>query len=213
MYGGFRVEDTGDAYIYCRDNIEEIKISFHKSGKQHVAFTKESGHEMTPRSRFWNQWREPPQQNPAVPTFKLVFPNWGIGLDEEQRKKAQSKWDKNQILIEGDDELLTVVSFFILDEGVTFRKQGGPASYPIAVLPIRPGKRLFAIAGKEPEGDLKAKVETAFQKIDVSALPRRQVLGKVISVCMTGDQPAGYAYMAMVPANVDYKVRQTCPTS
>ena len=30
---GVRVEGTGDAYIYCRDMMKELKISLHQSGK------------------------------------------------------------------------------------------------------------------------------------------------------------------------------------
>ena len=202
---GIRIANTGDAYIYCRDNMTETKISLHKSGKQHIAFTEGSGYEMTPGSRFWNQWWEPPQQDPAVLTLKLVFPGWGIGLNEDERNKARSKWDKNQIVIEGDDDFLTVVSFIILDDGVTLQKCGGPPSCPIAVLPLRPGKQLFVIVGKEPEGDFRVMVKSALKKIDMSQLPREQVLGKVLSVCLTGENSHGYAYMVVVPVKVEQK--------
>ena len=200
---GVRIASAGDAYIYCRDNFTETKISLHKSGKQHIAFTEGSGYEMTSGSRFWNQWWEPPQQNPAVPTLKLVFPSWGICLNEDERNKARSLWKRNQILIEGDDDFLTVVSFIILDDGVTLQKRGGPPSYPIAVLPLRPGKRLFVVAGKEPEGDFRLKVESVLNKIDVSQLPQTRVLERVLSVCLTGDDPLGFAYMVVVPVKVE----------
>ena len=82
--------DTRDAYICCRDNMGEIKISLHGSGKQHIAFRSETGIEMTPGSRFWNQWHEPPQQDPAIPSFKLVFPPWGVRLTEEREEKDEA---------------------------------------------------------------------------------------------------------------------------
>ena len=36
-----------------------LKISLHKSGKQHIAFTSESKHQTTAGNRFWDQWWEP----------------------------------------------------------------------------------------------------------------------------------------------------------
>ena len=148
---GVRVEETGDAYIYCRDMMKELKISLHQSGKQHIAFTKGSELEMTPGSRFWNQWREPPSQRPPVPTFKLVFPGWTLSFNEEDRKKGRpKKWDTNDILIEADDKLLTVVSFFITDTGCVPRQKGLP-SHPIGILPLRQGKDLCVLALREHE--------------------------------------------------------------
>ena len=35
---GVRVENTGDAYIYCRDSMKGQKVSLHASGKQHISF-------------------------------------------------------------------------------------------------------------------------------------------------------------------------------
>ena len=204
---GVRVEGTGDAYIYCRDNMKEVKISLHRSGKQHIAFTKGSGHETKPSSRFWNQWREPLLQRPPVPTFKLVFPGWATSLNEKDRKKVRAKWDTNQVLIEGDDELLTVVSFFILDEGLVPWQEGLP-SVPIGILSLRPGKDLCVIASHEYERNFKSVVETGLKRIRVNTLLPGEVCNRVLSVCLTGDEPAGYAYMVVVPVEI-IKERQT----
>ena len=197
---GVRTEKTGDAYIYCRDNMQEIKISLHKSGKQHIAFTKSSGHQMAPDNRFWNQWREPPQQTPPVPSFKLLFPKWGIGLNDEDRNKTRPKWDKNQILIEGDDKLLTVVSFFILDQGL--RTRHPLSSVVLGTLPLRLGKDLYVIASRVKEKNLKPIVEEALSKIVLPAelVPEQIRDNDILSMCLTGDQPEGYAYMVIVSA-------------
>ncbi len=123
---GVRVENTGDAYIYCRDSLKGQKISLHKSGKQHISFDESLSSKMNMTSRFMNQWREPHYEKEAVATLKLLFPPaWSIGLSEEQRAKAKSVWAKNDILIHGHDELMTVVSFVIVDNGVTIRKKEG----------------------------------------------------------------------------------------
>lgn len=198
---GVKTEKTGDAYIYCRDNMQEIKISLHKSGKQHIAFTESSGHQMTPDNRFWNQWREPPQQTPLVPSFKLFFPRWGIGLNGEDRNKTRSKWDKNQILIEGDDKLLTVVSFYILDQGLLTRHP--LPRVVLSALPLKLGKDLYVIVSREQEQKLKSRVEEGLRKITIPAesVPEK-FRDDVLSVCLTGDQSEGYAYMVVVPVKI-----------
>ena len=151
---GLRVENTGDAYIYCRDSLKGQHISLHKSGKQHISFDESLSSKMNMPSRFMNQWQEPHYEKEAVATLKLLFPSdWSVGLSEEQRAKAKSVWAETDILINGHNELMTVVSFVIVDDGVTIRKKEG--AYPISLigdLPLRTGKRLLVIAGWEPGG-------------------------------------------------------------
>ena len=187
---GVRVEETGDAYIYCRDNMKGQKVSLHRSGKQHISLDELLISDPTTESRFMNQWREP-EGSPVVPTFTLFFPPWGVGLNAEQRDTAKSKWNKNDILIRGDETCLTVVSFVILDAHMTF--QGTPSRVPIGVLPLRPGKTLWVIAGREPEGNLRAEVEAALKKIDA-----RQFV-EVRVVCLTGYRSENSHYMVAVP--------------
>ena len=80
---GVRVEKPGDIYIYCRDHMKEIKISLHKSGSQFVAFTRQSGINMTGDSRQWHQWSEPEHHDDSsfVPTFNLMLPSWGTVVE------------------------------------------------------------------------------------------------------------------------------------
>lgn len=190
---GVRVEKDGDVYIYCRDNMKEMKISLHKSGKQHIAFTGGSGIEMEPGSRFWKQWREPQHGQQAIPSFMLYFPSWGTRLSEEERNKATSKWNNNQILVEADDELLTAISFIILDKGTTLtKKEDGFPSYPIGVLPLHSGKKLCVIAGFQPEGNLRQNAEKAVQNVNNKNLQLEE--GKILHACVTGDNQDGFAY-------------------
>lgn len=178
---GVRVDKNGDVYIYCRDNMQEVKISLHKSGKQHIAYTKESGIEMIPGSRFWNQWQEPQHGNQAIPSFKLYFPNWGTRLNDEDRNKATSKWKKNQILIEADDNLLTAISFIIIDKGTTLtKKEDGLPSCPIGVLSLHSGKKLCVIAGFQPEGNLRQNAMTAIKDLSNSNFPLENYAGKTL---------------------------------
>ena len=114
---GVHVENTGDAYVYCRDHMKGQKVSLHRSGKQHISFEESLVLDMNSTDRFMNQWREPRHTNEAKPTLRLLFPTWAIRLNEEERSKAKSTWKKNEILINGHDEFMTVVSFVIVDDG------------------------------------------------------------------------------------------------
>ena len=151
-----------------------------------------------------NQWREPHYEKEAVATLKLLFPlAWSIGLNEEQRAKAKSVWAKNDILIHGHDELMTVVSFLVVDDDVTVRKkEGSYPSYPIGVLPLRPGKMLWVIAGWEPQGDWRIQVEEALRKIDTSSFVTEEDRGQDLSICLTGDYSSGSVFMVVVPVKL-----------
>ena len=159
---------------------------------------------MITSGRFMNQRSEPHYVQEAVPTFRLLFPAWGIGLSEKQREEAKSTWNKNDILIDGHDELLTVVSFIIADDSVTIRKkEGSYTSYPIGVLPLRPGRTLWVIAGWEPEGDLKIRAEDALRKIDASKFVTDEDRGNILSICLTGNSSPDSIFMVVVPVKVN----------
>ena len=206
---GVRVENTGDAYIYCRDSMKGQKVSLHASGKQHISFDKNApGMDRwvgSQESRFMNQWQEPEYAKEAIATFKLLFPPWGIGLDAEQRNTARSTWDKNHILITGHHQLLTVVSFVIIDDNKTLRRQEGSASMSLlGVLQLRRGKKLCVVAGWQHEGNLKTIVEEAVKKIRIPAeqVDPENFTGKDLSLCLTGYSSTNSAYMLAIPARL-----------
>ena len=156
---GVRVERAGDAYIYSRDGMNDQKVSLHASGKQHISLNTSGPTVKSVESRFMNQWREPKYTTKAVPTLRLLFPYWGIGLTEPQRDNARKIWNKNGVLIPGHDEMVTVVSFVIVDDGKRLKKEeGSPPSAPFGVLQMGPmRKSLWVIASYEPELNLKKK--------------------------------------------------------
>ena len=201
---GVRVENTGDAYVYCRDNMRGQKVSLHASGKQHISFDKNApGMERLTGNRFMNQWQEPQYEREAIATFRLLFPSWGIGLNAEQRDTSRSTWDKNHILVEDHDELLTVVSFVIIDDDKTLsrRQEGSTSMSLLGVLQLRRGKKLCVVAGWQPEGNLRTIVEAAVKKIQI---PAEQVVpedftGKDLSLCLTGYSSTNSAYMLAIP--------------
>ena len=202
---GVKIKNTRDAYVYCRDHMKGQKASLHASGKQHISFDEGVVTEdWYPRSRFMNRWQEPQYDQKAIATLRLLFPNWGISLNDEERDKHKLKWNKNHILIKGDDELMTVVSFVILDDDKTLRKEeGSPPSYPIGVLPLRPGKILCVLAGKEPEGDTKIMAEKALRQIAATTEPQK-LIGDNLSICLTGHSSININSAFMLPLSVKY---------
>ena len=197
-----------EAYVCCRDTMKETKISLHRSGKQHIAFRQETGLEMTSGSRFWDQWHEPPQQSPVIPSFQLVFPSWGARLTEAARRKARKRWDDNQILLEGDDELMVVVSFVIMDASRNLKYDGKHPHVTIGVLPFGDGKNLFVVAGKGPEGNFRDLVQRRLSKMAlndteiVSGVLAAQARKDAPMACLTGENPEGGRYMVVVPVEV-----------
>ena len=184
---GVTVERSGDAYIYCRDSMKGQKVSLHASGKQHVSFDKSvTSLDHFQGSRFMDQWREPVFDKDAVATFALVFPVWGVGLTYEQMKDSLSMWKKNCLYIVGDDEDLTVVFFFIIDDGKTLTHRGPGSSLAIAELPLRPGKTLHVVACRKPEAGFREAIETALRQVPTGFAERR-LEGEDYGLCFTGN--------------------------
>ena len=198
----------GDAYVCCRDNMTEIKVSLHQSGRQHIAFRQEAGIEMTPGDRFWNRWVEPPPQNPAVPSFKLFLPVWGVRLSEADRHKTKEmkrKWDRNLILINGDDEHLVTVSLIIVDVSTRLNLVGDYPLSLIGVLPLGKGKKLHVVAAKEPDRAFRDKIEQAVAQIQIPEAnsPTEGLEGdEPLVVCMSGNIADKYAFMVAVPVRL-----------
>ena len=205
---GVNVERTGDAYIYCRDAMKDQKVSLHASGKQHISFDKNASNMRFDKGdRFMNQWWEPRHDERAIPTLRLLFPTWGLGLNAQQRKKTQRVWDRNGVLIPGDDEMITVVSFVIVDDDTRLRKaEESPPSAPFGVLRLRPGKSLFVIASYEPEGELRKKVDDALKEIASTTDPKLLEGDEDLTICLTGYTVENCTFMLPLSA------RYTPPT-
>ena len=203
---GVRVEKKGDAYVYCRDAMKDQKVSLHASGKQHIRINKNALRKRSlPGNGFMDQWWEPQHSTKAVPTLRLLFPPWGLSLGPQQEAKVQEIRDESDILIPAHDEMVTVVSFVIVDDGTHLQKEeGSPPSAPFGVLGLRPGKSLFVIAGYEPQSDLREKADAALKQI---ARPPDVELsdGEDLVVCLTGNTVENSTFM--LPLSVRYRRR------
>ncbi len=184
---GVRVTDTGDAYIYCRDNMAGQKVSLHASGKQHISIKPNQNTPNLTHREFMNQWYEPEE---GSATFKLIFPYWGVQLKEDQVK--DSIWKKNDILIEGHHEFLTVVSFFIVNEKAVMTKGPFPV-FLMGELPLTPGKKLGITAGWEPDNGFKTKVKEALSQTARSVSEKS--LAQTNVLCLMGWNGPNSAFM------------------
>ena len=218
---GVYSENSGNIYVACRDNMKALKISLHQSGKQHIAFTSESGLEMTEGSRFWDQWWDPQLQNDTkiVPSFSLMFPSWGLGLNQATRDANPKVWGKNQLLVEAaETPEATVVSFVFTDDDLEMRFStvGESRSFPLAILPARAGKKLWVIAKQGPEGNMKELAGRGIGSINVGIVAEKLKgfpSGHVLGMCVTGFTKDGGAYMLPFPAQMHWKESEQMGTS
>ncbi len=198
--------DKGDGYIYCRDNMKGQKVSLHASGKQHISIHPGSASTANlTEKQFMNQWYEPDQ---GTPTFRLVFPSWGIQLTEEQREQFKPTWMKNDIFIEGHHEFLTTVSFFIVGDEARLRKRGEFPGFVLGELPLTVGKKLAITADWERERELKSVVEDGLRRTGLVKDVIEGHLGKTLAACITGNcgRPNS-VYMVNFP--IIYSIRST----
>ena len=73
---GVKVQNTGDGYIYCRDNMKGQKVSLYASGKQHISIDPKSPSAVNlTENQFMNQWHEPDERNCYVQVSFSVLGN------------------------------------------------------------------------------------------------------------------------------------------
>ena len=209
---GVYVEASGEMYLACRDHMKESKVSLHQSGKQHIGFTSESGLETTDGGRFWDEWWEPQfhKGSKIVPSFSLLFPSWGLGLTQAMRDANPKAWSKNQILVEAaESPEATIVSLVITDLAfeIRFNTTGELHSFPLAVLPVRPCKRLWVIARQGPEGNMKELAERGIRSIKTDMVEKLRDLpsGHVLGLSVTGRSGDAGRYMLPFPAQMHWK--------
>ena len=216
------VEKAGDAYICCRDARSEVKVSLHKSGRQHITCARQYSTELGSGERYLNTWREPPHQGPVVPSFRLMFPSWGVRLDEGDRNGAdrmRRTWRDNQVLIEHHDRLMIAVDFIIRDDDFGIDGRGYPME-KLAVIPApvdgRPNRHLFVIVSKVTDAHFRGIVQRALDRLPNTDAARIAVLrqtGEVPVALLTGygDEAASHAYMICAPVTVSNDKSVTSP--
>ena len=142
---GVNLNGKGDGYVYCRDNPNAEKASFHASGQQHISVRSDAAKSIGADSYFRTMWQEPEFDSEAVATFTLVFPPWGVGLEGTDFPKGITK---DELLIVGHREKLCPGLFFIVDSKGNMR--GREPHIVLGRLPLSKEKTLHVVAWKEP---------------------------------------------------------------
>ena len=207
------VEKEGDAYICCRDNMKEVKVSLHRSGQQRIAYRTESGIVTNVGNRVWMKWEEPPHCGPVLPSFKLVLPPWGVRLNANERSRSREsilKRNSDQVLIEGDDELTVFVDFILRDEEFLLNESRHTTG-TLAVIPAptdeRPRRQLFVVIRKAHNAHFLDIAGQALEEISSARVERLALLKQdgntpVACFCGFGDQEHSHAYIVVAPVTV-----------
>ena len=184
---GVRTEKSKEAYIYCRDNMQDQHVSLHASGKRHIVTKPDRPSAGNLKKQFMNQWRGVDEK---TPTFKLVFPWWGVQINAENRKKNANKWKKNDVFIEGHHKFLTIVEFFITGTQVKFNKKDKLPGFVLGETPLEKlDKKLVITAAWCPEppnfqSNIREALKQAVHTIEESY--EELYDGEDLDMCMTG---------------------------
>ena len=207
----------GDAYIVCRDSMQEYHVSLHHSGQQHFRYDPHPNSPMASERALWDKWREPPfyGRPDTAPSFQLLFPSWAFAIPYSDRQLYPKIWNRNRVLVETNEQNpVTVVGFYILDADVDFRFDDPSASAPMAILPLprRPNRRLWVVVSQIPEGNLGEVVQRAVVGINARGLPEERFQGledgHLLSSWMTAPTEGGGRYSVVVPLDLHRVTRE-----
>jgi hypothetical protein len=196
----FWTTSSGDAYLACRDNFQNMKVSLHASGRWRMAFTSEALAEnpaLVPAeaNRAWEVWDEPPPVLPdTVVAFRLIFPTSELAVKPEQRTTKQ--W-RDTLFIESappDSGKLTVVTLFVTVGDPELRHESEP-SFRLASLELINGRRAQLVAHADPELDMPNLIASSRTK----ALERANSAGIDVPdegyLYLFGNQPDGTRFI------------------
>ena len=157
------VTNLGDVYIVCREVDLDIKVSLHESGLQKIAYRGIWREANIGYDQRWQEHRHYTGDS-ARPSFTLMFPNFGLSLDEEWRQAHPRTWSARHVLLRAAQRpLATLIAFAITDDNVGVMERVGYAV--IAEIPTRPGKKLCVIAGYTPERNVSRMLQNGLEEM------------------------------------------------
>ena len=196
----FWTERSGDAYLACRDNFQNMKVSLHASGRWRMAFTSEAiarNPALVPvgGGRAWEVWDEPPPVVPdIVVAFRLIFPTRELAVRPEQRTTRQ--W-RDTVFIEAapaDSGKLTAVTLFVTADDPELRHHSEP-SFRLASLELTADRRAQVVAHAEVENqmpDMIANARTRALELAAAAGVEMPEMGYLY---MFGNHPDGARFI------------------
>jgi hypothetical protein len=200
------VGGDGSAYIVCRDHMQGLKVSLHSSGQQKITLESPPGAVLPGGTLDWGRWKEPPFYNApkVVPTFYLLFPTWALGLTQEMRDASAASWDGNHVFIEAaESPKATVVSFVITDDdlSMTFNGGGENPSFPLGLLAVRLGKKLWVVAHNVSEEPIVRLANNLLEHIDTTMGKQLhdEHSGQTLGISATGLSEGGGRYLIAAP--------------
>jgi hypothetical protein len=150
------VTKNGDAYVRCKDNFTQLKLSLHVSGRWRVGFTEEAvgffPWLVSPRgNRALEVWDEPQETLPrTVTAFRLLFPTSELAVRPDQR--TNKGWVGTRFIQPAPEGKIVCVSVF-LSRGSTSPRHESEWSEPLGSFEVR-GRFLHVVAHHDPELDL-----------------------------------------------------------
>ncbi len=162
----FWTTGTGDAYLKCRDNFTNTKVSLHASGRWRMGFTQEAvaadpNLVAQGEDRAWEVWDQPPpNDDKALLAFRLVFPTSELAVRPDLRTKK--KWS-GTVFIEAAPEssdAMTVISL-VVAPGRSTIDVGHSPSFVLAELPLNDHDSAYLVAHAEPLGETPSRLGQA----------------------------------------------------
>ena len=133
-------------------------MSLPKSGKQHIKMENE----------YWGQWHEPDiYAGPMVATSaKLIFPTWGMRVDDKLSAQEREAWKGNEIEIDAPAKgKLLAVAVVVRAKGQALKQEGGK-SETLALWRRPDGKEAHLVVSEEAERNFKEIVLKALTNED-----------------------------------------------
>jgi hypothetical protein len=168
-----------DAYVACRDNFREIKVSLHASGIWRLGFTEpfaQSNRDMVPpeKDRIWKKWRPTlDDEHRMAIAFQIVCPLASLYLSPKDRVK----WPTSIVFVEPapTEAEMTVLSVCIVlgKDAVAFKPETRGAV--LAVLPVGNHRTLQVVVTHEKIGDMLKLFADAFTKMLRQLTPDQQL--------------------------------------
>ena len=148
-----------DAYVACRDNFREFKVSLHASGTWRVAVTEtalRSRPDLVPagNDRALKKWRPPIADTPAIIAFQIVVPRESLYLPPSQRAAWPTKVVFTEPSPDADD--LTVVSVVVVRDTKPMRVSLPVRGAVIGVVPLGAHRTIQLVAEYQPERDFRS---------------------------------------------------------
>lgn len=159
----FWTTQHGDAYLACRDNFNNVKVSLHVSGRWRMAFTEEAVREnssLVPpgADRAWEVWDTPPPFMPeAVAAFSLIFLTSELAVERSQRDPRRWRGTTFIEAAPANSGKLTAITLFIT-QGDREVQHGSEPSFRLASLDLIDGRQAQLVAHSDPELDQPQKI-------------------------------------------------------